>query len=298
MVYCSPDAGYTWKDISKGLPKNLWVSRVQASAFVEGRVYVSLNGYRWDDFSPYLYVSENYGKRWTQIGKNLPDEPVNVIKEDPKKPNILYVGTDHGVYVSLNKGQTFEGMNKDLPNAPVHDLVIQPKTNDLIIGTHGRSIYITDVTHLQQLNTDVENKNLYVFKLPEQKSNSNWGKSWSKWRDKWEPKVQIPVYVNRDSEVKVIIKADSTLVVKQFTQACTKGINYIEYDLSIDTVNKNKFQNFLNAAQPDACGNPKEPEEKTTLKEADNKLIYLQKGVYIVELKGNGGEAETELIVK
>src|SRR5205823_2768207 len=83
------------------LPQNLWVSRVWASNFKEGRVYLALNGYRWDDFNPYLFVSEDYGTTWSQIGSELPLEPINVVKEDPVNENILYVGTDAGVYVSL-----------------------------------------------------------------------------------------------------------------------------------------------------------------------------------------------------
>ena len=108
LVHVSRDGGDTWTRISDRLPPKLWVSRVQASAHERGRVYVSLNGYRWDDFSPYLYRSDDYGQNWTRLGPDLPAEPINVVREDPANPDLLYVGTDHGVYVSLNRGQSFQ----------------------------------------------------------------------------------------------------------------------------------------------------------------------------------------------
>ena len=89
LVHVSKDGGYNWTKITDGLPENMWVSRVTASAFSESRVYLSLNGYRWDNFDAMVYVSEDYGKTWTAIGKDLPTESVNVIKEDPKNENIL-----------------------------------------------------------------------------------------------------------------------------------------------------------------------------------------------------------------
>ena len=125
LIQVSRSGGVKWKNISNNLPKDLWVSRVVASAFQEGRVYATLNGYRWDDFSPYVYVSEDYGETWKSIKSNLPDSPLNVIIEDSVKENILYVGNDNGVYISFDMGQNWEPFSKGLTNAAVHDLVIQ-----------------------------------------------------------------------------------------------------------------------------------------------------------------------------
>jgi photosystem II stability/assembly factor-like uncharacterized protein len=156
-IHISKDAGFSWQLISapksKGLslPQNLWVSRVAASAHKAERVYVSLNGYRYDDFSPYLFASEDYGTTWTAIGKDLPAEPVNVVKEDPKNENIIYVGTDGGLYVSFNKGQSFMMWNKGMPKSiPVHDIAIQTRENEIVIGTHGRSIYIAKLDEVHK----------------------------------------------------------------------------------------------------------------------------------------------------
>lgn len=156
-IHVSKDAGATWSLISapkkKGytLPQDLWVSRVTASKHKEGRVYVSLNGYRNDDFNPYLYVSEDYGNTWVPVGKDLPAEPINVVKEDPKNENIIYVGTDGGLYVSFNKGQSFMMWNAGLPKSiPVHDIAIQERENEIVLGTHGRSIYIAKLEEVQK----------------------------------------------------------------------------------------------------------------------------------------------------
>ena len=156
-IQVSKDGGYTWELINKKLPKGLYVSRVTASAFKEGRVYVSLNGYRNDNFLPYLYVSEDYGNTWKQIGKDLPNEPINVVKEDVTNENILFVGTDGGLYVSIDGGNSSMMWNKGLPySVPIHDIAQQPRENELILGTHGRSLYIAKLDEVQKLAKNPE----------------------------------------------------------------------------------------------------------------------------------------------
>jgi photosystem II stability/assembly factor-like uncharacterized protein len=146
-IHISKDGGYTWTLINKNLPKGLYVSRVVASQFAEGRVYATLNGYRNDNFNSYLYGSEDYGNTWTALGTDLPAEPLNVVKEDPKNADILYVGSDHGLYASFTRGKTFMTLG-NLPRVPVHDIAIQKTANDIVIGTHGRSIYITSLDNI------------------------------------------------------------------------------------------------------------------------------------------------------
>jgi hypothetical protein len=162
-IQASKDGGYSWtlvnnkptKATDANLASGLWVSRLTASKFKEPRVYASLNGYRFDDFSPYLYVSEDYGATWVQLGRDLPLEPINVVKEDPKNENILYVGTDGGLYVSFNRGQSFMMWNGGLPKSvPVHDVVVQERENELVLGTHGRSLYISKLDDVQGLQKD------------------------------------------------------------------------------------------------------------------------------------------------
>ncbi len=150
-IQVTKDGGYTWNLVTKKLPKGLYVSRVTASAFKEGRVYATLNGYRNDNFQPYLYVSDDYGDTWMQLGKDLPNEPINVIREDLTNENILYVGTDGGLYVSLDAGSSFMMWTKGLPySVPIHDIAIHPRENEIILGTHGRSIYIAKLDDVQK----------------------------------------------------------------------------------------------------------------------------------------------------
>ena len=147
-VQVTMDEGKTWTLIRKGLPRK-WVTRIIASKFHEGTVYVSLTGYREDDFSTYVYMSDDFGRTWISIASNLPSEPVNVIREDPQKENILYIGTDLGVYASLDKGKSWHSLCLNLPTTPVYDLVVHPRDGELVAGTHGRSIYVMDIKPIQ-----------------------------------------------------------------------------------------------------------------------------------------------------
>jgi photosystem II stability/assembly factor-like uncharacterized protein len=163
-IQMSKDNGSTWTLLNpaatkKGqaavLPSGLWISRLVPSRYHEGRVYASLNGYRNDDFNAYLYVSEDYGSTWMPLGRDLPAEPLNVIREDPKNENILYVGSDGGLYVSFDRGQSFMMWNSGLPKSiPVHDIAIQERENEIVLGTHGRSIYIAKLEDVQGLQKD------------------------------------------------------------------------------------------------------------------------------------------------
>lgn len=151
-IQVSKDGGNTWTLINKKLPKGLYVSRVTASAFSESRVYVSLNGYRNDHFTAYVYVSDDYGTTWRPIMTDLPAEPVNVVKEDTEDGNIIYVGTDGGLYVSVDGGKSSMLWNKGMPSSvPVHDVVVHPRDGEIIVGTHGRSLYIAKLDELRKL---------------------------------------------------------------------------------------------------------------------------------------------------
>ena len=162
VISLTKDGGYSWTKIGMpdkkglgGLPQGLYVSRVIASKFKESRVYVTLNGYRDDHFEALAYCSDDYGITWKKIGTDLPMEPINVIKEDPKDEAILYVGTDGGVYASINGGTSFSQFTGGLPmGIPVHDLAIQERENEIVLGTHGRSLYIGKLDLVQKMAKD------------------------------------------------------------------------------------------------------------------------------------------------
>ncbi|MEN9951600.1 MAG: hypothetical protein RLY85_2352 [Bacteroidota bacterium] len=159
VVSVTRDGGNTWMKLGMpdkkglgGLPQGLYVSRVLASKHSASRVYVTMNGYRDDHFDAYVYCSDDYGQTWKRLGTALPLESVNVIKEDPKIPEILYVGTDGGVYASIDGGSTFMQFTNNLPKGlPIHDLAIQERENEMVLGTHGRSLFIGKLDLVQKL---------------------------------------------------------------------------------------------------------------------------------------------------
>jgi photosystem II stability/assembly factor-like uncharacterized protein len=144
-VWVTRNNGGSWTSLNAGLPQDRWVSSISPSNYKEGLVYITLNGYRYDEFTSYVYKSEDYGKTWTSIASNLPNESVNIIIEDPKMPNLLYLGTDHGLYVSLDAGKNWNLFQGQIPNVAIYDMVIQERENHLIVGTHGRSVYVVDL---------------------------------------------------------------------------------------------------------------------------------------------------------
>ncbi|WP_420316185.1 VPS10 domain-containing protein [Ekhidna sp.] len=281
LIHLSQDVGATWRKVTDGLPSNFWVSTVVASAHKEGRVYASLNGYRWDNFKPMVFVSENYGKTWKNISSNLPLEPVNVVKEDPVNANIVYVGTDHGVYVSLNGGQSYEAFNKGLPNTPVHDLIVHPKANDLVLGTHGRGIYIGDVSLVQQLNDEILAKNLHAFPIDAVTYSTRWGsKTWA-WGDLIEAKTDIAFYTNSNGDGKIEIIYKDQVVSSQEISA-DKGLNYVELPLETDE----SFKDLL------------DDEQKEGYKAAENGDYHLVIGEYTVRITLGDTNVETPLTIK
>lgn len=235
LIYVTKDGGSHWERISDQLPQNFWVSRVVASKYDTATVYVSLNGYRLDNFEPLLFKSTDYGKSWIKIGKNLPYEPINVVAEDPVNQNLIYVGTDHGIYASLDGGNNFYPISNNFPFAPVHDLVVHPRDKELIIATHGRSIYKADVKHLQQLIQDVLAKSIYLFEIEKIWFNKNWGNKTYTWSDFIKPEVKIPFYSiqNRDVELKIISENGVPVFSKKLK--ADFGLNYFSYNLTTDS---------------------------------------------------------------
>jgi photosystem II stability/assembly factor-like uncharacterized protein len=290
LIYVSQDDGYNWKKISNTLPQDLKVTRVFASNFDTGVVYTSLSGYFYDDFTPYLYMSRNYGQAWERIGTDLPSgDIINVVKEDPKNKNIVYVGTDNGLYVSLNRGKSFMSMNDGFPAVSVHDLIIHPRDNDLIVGTHGRSIYIAHIAELQQLNDTTLAKDLFVFKPSSIKYHANWGKIPETWNDTIEGKIQFAYYVKEKgiSTIRIKTAGDNSIVLKTLKDTTKAGLNYISYDLSIDSNMISQYQNWANSNK-DLNGDDKKVER------ADNKKCYLKPGKYIVEVQTEKGVISKE----
>lgn len=286
-VHMTKDMGTSWKRVSDDLPPHLWVSRVEASNHETGRVYVTLNGYRWDHFTAYVYVSDDFGETWERIGLDLPPEPVNVMLEDPADPNVLFVGTDNGLYVSIDRGVTFQILG-DLPAAPVHDLAYHPVARDLIVATHGRSLYRGHVGPVSKLPVLVPEKVLHVFSIPESplRFRQRWGNRNADWSEYNTPEMRIPFYVRTKGPVRwEVVKDDLTL--QGGTLTASRGLNYYSYDLTVDSTMVQAYRTILNTG-----------EEVVEVEPSDNNSTYLRPGHYIWRMH-TGGETEgTEFEIK
>ena len=241
LIHVSKNGGETWKNISKNLPQDMWVSKVYASSHNEKVIYASLNGYRWDNFSPYLYKSENYGKTWTSLSSNLPDSPINVVIEDNINQNILYVGNDHGVYVSLDSGTNWEPFSSGLTSAAVHDLVIQKDENHLLVGTHGRSIYLTEIEKIQGLSDEILKSSLYIYPLKSIRKLPSWGVKRSIWSESNNPNLELIIFSSskKDYQLSIIDSKGSTIY--NVSDKFDRGFNFIDYNLKSNQNNNDDF---------------------------------------------------------
>lgn len=169
-VQVTRDGGKTWKNVVGnilGVPPNTWVPAVDASDHDAATAYVVFDHHRNDDFSPRVFRTDDYGATWTSITSNLPDPGYpHVIRDDPKNPNLLYLGTELGIYVSFDRGGRWISLRQELPPVAIRDLVVHPRDNDLVIATHGRGFQVMDdVTPLQQLAEAAE-EGLFLFAPP------------------------------------------------------------------------------------------------------------------------------------
>ena len=155
-LHVTRDGGQTWSEIVAGLPTRKWFSRVVASRFDEATVYVTQNGKPDNDFQVYVARSTDYGKTWADISAGIPGGPVNVIREDPRSADVLYVGTDMGVYVTTDAGENWQVLGSKLPITFVHDIAIQERDLTLVIGTHGRGVHTIDIKSLVKPEPAVE----------------------------------------------------------------------------------------------------------------------------------------------
>lgn len=284
VVQVTKDGGVEWENISNGLPSRYQISSVVASKHKKERVYLSMTGFKWDNTESQIYVSENFGKNWEKIGLNLPLESTNVILEDPKNENLLYVGTENGLYISLDRGESFIPMTTNqLPAVSVYDIEVHPRENHLLVGTHGRSIYLTDVSPLQAMSTELMEKDIHIFKVDDVEFSSRWGQIRSLWSKAYEGNLEIPFYIKDSNNIDVLIQNKDGLILAKFEKKCQKGLNYINYNFEIQNEFLNKFI---------------ESKKNIKLKEADNKKYYLPKGEYVIVIKIDNQKTEMNFKIK
>jgi len=276
LVQITRNGGGNWKNVSASFPKDLWVSRVVASEHKKARAYVTLNGYRWDDFKPYVYITEDFGNTWQSINGNLPASPVNVIREDPENMNVLYLGTDNGAYVSLDRGASWHPFSEGFTNVAVHDIVVQAQSKHLLLGTHGRSIYLGDISLLQQLegnNTDA----VLVGAIEPIRASRRWGSSFSPFMDAFEPSSSIQFYAPRSGKVTITIETESGDKVQELSVDAAKGLNSMPYDLTVSDKGAKTLGN---------------------IRQAQNGKKYISKGIYTIKVSSAGKTGWQKLEIK
>jgi photosystem II stability/assembly factor-like uncharacterized protein len=165
-LWVTRDGGKEWKNVAKnvGLPKPFWVASIEPSRYVEGRCYVAFDAHRSDDDNPWIYVTEDFGQTWKPLRANLPVGSSRVLREDIQNPELLYLGTEFAVWASLDRGKSWTKINNNLPTVAVHELCQHPTSGEIAAATHGRSIWICDVSALRQMTPEVLAAGAYLYK--------------------------------------------------------------------------------------------------------------------------------------
>jgi photosystem II stability/assembly factor-like uncharacterized protein len=168
-VHISRNGGAEWTDLSgkiSGVATERWITRIECSHFAAGTAYLTVDRHRHDDQAPYVFKTTDYGATWLPLANDLPpDGPLHVIREDPRNQDLLYVGTEFGLFLSVDGGRQWHRFRNGLPTVAVNDVVVHPRDRELVIATHGRSIYVMDVAPLQALTPKVLAADAHLFEV-------------------------------------------------------------------------------------------------------------------------------------
>jgi photosystem II stability/assembly factor-like uncharacterized protein len=246
-VQVSKDGGKTWVDISgkfPGLPAQASARRIVASAFEEAVAYATFNNHGADDYAPYVYMTKDYGSTWTSLASTLPNgQTVNCLTEDPKNPNVLYLGTEFGLFVTLDQGRHWVHLKNNLPTVPIDEITIHPRQNDMLLATHGRSLWILDDIAPIQEAAEAMKTSAHLFDIPPavQFNPSNDYASYPGDRRFWgqNPEFGAAIsYYLKDAakDIRLTIRAAGGTVVREMsgddlTRARSAGLNRVYWDL-------------------------------------------------------------------
>lgn len=237
-VWVTINGGEEWNDVTGNIPDHpgYWVSRVEPSHADPATAYITVTGYRRDDFKPFIWKTTDYGVSWTSIANGLPDEPLCVIREHPDNPELLFAGTTKAVYVSFDSGKTWNSLRNNMPYCPVEDIKIHPRENDLIVATHGRSIWIADISFLSEMDAENMSSSLILFKP---KTSVQWieGLSSHSAYSNFEGESEnpgVPIYYYTDGSstgIKIQVLDGERLVYEKDAES-TKGLHKFQWNHS------------------------------------------------------------------
>ncbi len=240
-VQVTRDDGGSWADLTgalegAGAPHEYWVTRVVPSGHDPAVAFVTITGFHRDDFRPFVYRTDDYGATWHSIASNLTRASANVLAEDRKNGSLLFLGTDHGLFATLDGGAHWSPFQGNMPVLPVRDVVIHPRENDLVVGTHGRGAWVTDITPLQQITPETLGRDYYLFE-PEPKAfrvESGWGNfRFFGWRQVTTPNelngVLLDVYQREDGNQPMTLRVSdqSGQLVRTLEEPGAQGLHRI-----------------------------------------------------------------------
>ncbi|HEX5073105.1 MAG TPA: hypothetical protein VFW03_07870 [Gemmatimonadaceae bacterium] len=268
-VQVTRDGGKTWSNVFKnvpGLKPNAWIPTVEASHFDVGTAYVAADHHQDDDYTPYAYMTTDFGKTWTRITGDLPAKAtwVHVVREDPKNRNLLYLGAEMGVWASWDRGAHWSSLRGDLPVVQVRDIQIHPRDNDLLLATHGRGLYILDdITALQQLES-VKGSEAVLFDMRPAVRWNMWSRDGSQGQKSWRGENPLAgaliTYYLKDQppgEVNVTISDKDGKVVRHLRRVSDEaGVNRVSWDLRYDAPPGGPAGGAARAAAAGAAGAP------------------------------------------
>ena len=247
-VQVTRDGGKTWSNVFvnvPGLKPNAWIPTVDASHSDPGTAYVAADHHQDDDYTPFAYMTTDFGKTWKRITGDLPASAawVHVVREDPRNRTLLYLGSEMGAWASWDRGTHWVSLKGDLPVVPVRDIQVHPRDNDLLLATHGRGLYIMDdVSALQNL-TSAEATDATLFDVRPAVRWSMWSRDGNLGQKKWTgenpPNGALITYYLREQppgEVNVTVSDKDGRVVRRMRRVSDDaGINRVVWDLRYDT---------------------------------------------------------------
>lgn len=223
--------------IDQLLPKRMGVSAIEPSRYVDGRVYVTFDGHRSDNDEPWVFVSEDFGRTWKPIRDGLPRGSTRVIREDIQNPDVLYLGTEFSAFASVDRGVTWTRINNNLPTVAVHEFAQHPTSGEIVAATHGRSLWIADITPIRQMTQEARTAPAHLYRPTTAimwRSEPSRGSSGTRRFVGENPPTGTPVFYSitrKPQSISLTIEELDGRVVRELPAASEPGLYRVQWDL-------------------------------------------------------------------
>jgi photosystem II stability/assembly factor-like uncharacterized protein len=298
-IYITRNGGTSWTNVTEnfppGAPTYAVVGEIEASRFDKGSAYVAYDAHTREDHKPYFYATNDYGKTWTDISGDLPHGGSSyVIREDPVNPSLLFVGTEFGVYLTFDRGHHWMQLKNNLPTVAIRAMAIQARDHDLVVGTFGRGIWITDIAPFEQINERLLEQPAHIFDVKPGvlfKTRYTYGATIEELNGDMFFRAENPPYgtvityylkTNVGNDVTLTINNEKGNVVRTLKGPGTAGLHRVSWDL--------KRQDKVSDAEAARAG-------VTTLSEREA-LDWVASGNYTVTLEATGQSSRNTVVVQ